>query len=54
MATKTFPYAVIWGGEIIPPNTPIQVKETVVAKNATTTTEKPNKKAVKKNDESAD
>lgn len=28
MATKTFPYAVIWNGEIVPPNTPIEVKET--------------------------
>ena len=45
MAIKTFPYAVIWNGEIVPPNTPI--KETV-AKNETV---KPAKKAVKKNDD---
>lgn len=51
MATKTFPYAVIWGGEIVPPNTPIEVKEVVISKNETTTTEKP-KKGAKKNDKS--
>lgn len=49
MAAKTFPYAVIWGGEIVPPNTPIEVKEVVSAENATTTTENP-KKGAKKND----
>ena len=27
MAKKIFPYAVIWGGEIIPANTPIEVEE---------------------------
>ena len=27
MATKTFPYAVIWNGKIVPANTPIEVKE---------------------------
>ena len=47
METKTFPYAVIWGGEIVPPNTPIEVG-TVAEKE---TVEKPKKKAVKKNDE---
>ena len=45
MATKTFPYAVIWGGEIVPPNTPIEVAE----ENAVT--EKPKaKKGAKQND----
>ena len=43
MAIKTFPYAVIWNGAIVPANTPIEISE-------------PNKeaaepkKAVKKND----
>lgn len=41
MEVKTFPYAVIWGGEIVPPNTHIKVKEAV--------SEKP-KKGAKKND----
>lgn len=27
MATKTFPHAVIWNGEIVPANTPIEMKE---------------------------
>lgn len=27
MAKKTFPYAVIWNGEIIPANTPIEIVE---------------------------
>ena len=27
MATKTFSHAVIWNGEIIPANTPIEVKD---------------------------
>ena len=27
MATKTFPYSVIWEGKIIPANTPIEVKD---------------------------
>lgn len=27
MATKTYPYAVIWQGEMIPANTPITVAE---------------------------
>lgn len=48
MATKTFPYAVIWGGEIVPPNTPIEVAE------ESPVTEKPKaekpKKGAKKND----
>lgn len=48
MATKTFPYAVIWNGEIVPPNTPIEVE--VVAEKATT--EKPKKRAGVKNDKS--
>lgn len=43
METKVFPYAVIWGGKIVPPNTPIEVAE----KNPVT--EKP-KKGAKKND----
>lgn len=51
MATKTFPYAVIWGGEIIPPNTPIEVKEPKAAKAEA---DKPKKKAGVKNDENAD
>lgn len=46
MATKTFPYAVIWGGKIVPPNTPIEVSEEIPA------TEKPKKKAGVKNDKS--
>lgn len=29
MATKTYPYAVIWNGEVVPANTPIEVKEEV-------------------------
>lgn len=45
MATKTFPYAVIWNGEIVPANTPIKVEEKKAAEEAT---EKP-KRAVKKN-----
>lgn len=49
MEVKTFPYAVIWGGEIVPPNTPIKIKEVGVSKKETTTTEKP-KKGAKKND----
>ena len=48
MATKTFPYAVIWGGEIVPPNTPIEVKEATVSEKETVA-EKP-KKGAKKND----
>lgn len=27
MAIKTYPHAVIWHGELIPANTPIEVKE---------------------------
>ena len=48
MATKTFPYSVIWNGEIIPANTPIEVKEEKAAK--TETAKKPTKKAVKSDD----
>lgn len=45
MATKTFPYAVIWGGEIIPANTPIEIEE---EKPATVTeNEKPKKRGDK-------
>ena len=39
MATKSFPYAVIYEGKFYPANAPIKVKET--------------KEAVKKNDEGA-
>lgn len=47
MARKTFPYAVIYGGKIIPANTPIEVAEP-----KTETEKKPTKKkAVTKNDE---
>lgn len=51
MATKTFPYSVVWNGKIVPPNTPIEVAEE--------TTEKPEprrarKKAGVKNDKNAD
>ena len=47
METKTFPYAVIWGGKIVPPHTPIEVKEATAEENAVV--EKP-KKGAKKND----
>ena len=57
MATKTFPYSVIWNGEIIPANTPIEVEEeqaTVEEEEQATVeekkTEKPKKKAVKSDD----
>lgn len=44
MATKTFPYAVIWNGEIIPANTPIEVEETKPEKEAVTETKGKTKK----------
>lgn len=43
MATKTYPYSVIWNGEIVPANTPIEVKEAVTAETA----EAPDDKAKK-------
>lgn len=46
--TVTYPYAVIMNGEIIPANTPIEVKATVIEENSVT--EQPEEKAVKKND----
>lgn len=46
--TVTYPYAVIMNGEIIPANTPIEVKATVIEENSVT--EQPKEKAVKKND----
>lgn len=46
--TKTYPYHVIWRGEIIPPNTPIEVEDEEKPAEAT---EKP-KKGAKKNDKS--
>ena len=49
MEVKTFPYAVIWGGEIVPPNTPIKVKEATISEKENVATEKP-KKGAKKND----
>lgn len=51
MATKTFPYAVIWHGEIIPANTPIETKETTISKEETVVEEtkaKPKKKGADK------
>ena len=48
MNTATYPYSVIMNGEIIPANTPIEVKPSVVEEN--TVTEQPEEKAVKKND----
>lgn len=48
MNTVTYPYSVIMNGEIIPANTPIEVKPSVVEEN--TATEQPEAKAVKKND----
>lgn len=33
MATKKFPYAVIYGGKLIPANTPIEVKKAEKPKN---------------------
>ena len=51
MATKTFDHAVIWNGELVPPNTPIEEKAETVAK--TEKAEKP-KKAGVKNDSTAD
>lgn len=41
MATKIFPHAVIWNGELIPANTVIEIKEEK---------EKPAETVVKKND----
>lgn len=32
MATKTFPYSVVWNGKIVPPNTPIEVAEETAEK----------------------
>lgn len=52
MATKVFPYAVVWQGEIVPANTPIVVKEEKPVDEKPT--EKPTKKAVKKRDEGTD
>ena len=43
MAVKKFPYAVIWNGEIVPANTPIEVEEN----EALTKEDKPKRKAVK-------
>ena len=48
METKTFPYAVIWGGKIVPPHTPVEVKEATISEKETVA-EKP-KKGAKKND----
>ena len=47
---KTFPYAVIWNGEFVPANTPIEVEEVKAEKTEAKTeeTEKP-KRAVRKN-----
>lgn len=47
MATKTFPYAVIWGGEIVPANTPIEVKEVKPKVEEAQTEEKPKKRGAK-------
>lgn len=47
MNTVTYPFSVIMDGEIIPANTPIEVKTTVTEGN---TAEKPEEKAVTKND----
>ena len=46
MEIKTFPHAVIWNGEIVPANTPIEVKEkeTVVEEKQE---EKPKKRGAK-------
>ena len=46
MATKTYPYAVIWKGRIIPANTPIKIEEEKPAKKQRT------RKAAKNNDNS--
>ncbi|MBP3629896.1 MAG: hypothetical protein J6J23_00195 [Clostridia bacterium] len=43
MAVKTFPYAVVWNGEIVPRNTPIEVIEEV-KKDTTSEKEKQSKK----------
>lgn len=48
MKTVTYPYAVIMNGEIIPANTPIEVKATTNEENSKV--EKPKEKAVDKND----
>lgn len=45
MALKTFPYSVYVNGEIIPPNTPVEVGAPKAE------TKKPTKKAGVKNDE---
>lgn len=45
MAQKTFPYSVIVNGEIIPPNTPVEIDEP-----KTETEKKPKKKAGKNDD----
>lgn len=52
MNTVTYPYAVIMDGEIIPANTPIEVKATVIeeAVEENSVTEQPEEKAVTKND----
>lgn len=48
MKTVTYPYSVIMNGEIIPANTPIEVKPSTVEGNSAI--EQPEAKAVKKND----
>ena len=48
MNTVTYPYSVIMNGEIIPANTPIEVKASTNEENSVT--EQPEEKAVKKND----
>lgn len=53
MATKTFPYAVIINGNIIPANTPIEVKKETTEEKAVETPKKA-KKGGAKNDNTAD
>ena len=48
MATKTFPYAVIYDGKLYSANTPIKIKEEVKVEQKTAKT---TKKAVTENDE---
>lgn len=52
MATKTFPYPVIWKGEIVPANVIIEVEEPNAEKEVeTANSEKPTRKRVAKNDD---
>lgn len=52
MTAKTFPYHIIWNGEIVPPNTPVEIEETVSEKE-TVEAKKP-KRGARKHDEGAD